>query len=331
MPAEIKFAGRVARPYRPIVPNALVRGQSGQYRILREFVSQGGMSKLYEVQSPADGRALLLKQLMDCSAHPLELRQELATRFLRETMVLRQLAPLNDPRFVKLIDYDPDPAPDFYVMEKVPEAVPLSVAIANWGYLTPDLSLKIMSRVVGALYKLSTLSLFRSQPLGFSHRDIKPDNILFSVVNKSIKRVVLIDLGIIRLPYSMLTALGSFRGTPGYCAPETIGSSASADQRSDVFSLGCVLHYLLLGRDAFDYSQSPDWQDRFYAFPRTVAADVKKLAAARPSHIPADVWSFMIKSLAPEPAARFASYADLYSGLCQAAWSSYQLPLPALG
>jgi eukaryotic-like serine/threonine-protein kinase len=308
---------------------SIVHAKNGTYKVACEFRSQGGMSKLYIVHDRNDN-ALLLKQLMDMSGHPPELREELTTRFMRETMVMQQLAPLKDPRFIHLVDYDPAPSPNYYIMELVPDSIDMAHAIADWGALNPALSVQVVGRTVGALYKLASLSAMRGQPLNFCHRDIKPDNILFSVPDGTIRRVVLIDLGIMRLPYSMLTALGSFRGTPGYCAPETIGASASADQRSDIFSLGCVLYFLVTGRDPFDFT-TDDWAARFHDFARNAATPIRQLYAGRPSEIPVELWNTIFTALNPEPASRYPSYVDFYQALDKLAGKLSGSALPALG
>ncbi|MFA5113245.1 MAG: hypothetical protein WC529_02990 [Candidatus Margulisiibacteriota bacterium] len=238
-------------PRPPITVGSVVKGAAGSYLVKRLF-AEGGMSRLFLVEDNA-GRSHLLKQIFNLASFPVETQADLSIRYLREIDALRSLSRNNDPRFVKLIDHDPSTPPDFYVMELLPNAQDLDKAMVEWGRVIPVLSAKIIGRVLGALDLLARVSASPGNYAKFAHRDIKPGNIMFCSEAGSIKRVILIDLGILRLPDLKLTATGQYFGTPNYSAPETILYGASiADQRSDIFSLGAVLYYLLVGREAFD-------------------------------------------------------------------------------
>src|SRR5207248_1094002 len=99
------------------------------------------------------------------------------------------------------------------------------------------------------------------------HRDIKPGNLMLipgreagkpdSVLQSTVK---ILDIGLGRalfdetggMPDNVdLTAEGSILGTPNYLAPEQARSSRSADIRSDIYSLGCVLYETLAGKPPF--------------------------------------------------------------------------------
>src|SRR2546430_10668752 len=89
------------------------------------------------------------------------------------------------------------------------------------------------------------LSYAHSQ--GFVHRDIKPENILLVE-----QHAVVADFGIARAVSAAggarVTSTGISVGTPGYMSPEQASGQQELDGRSDIFSLGCVLHEMLTGR-----------------------------------------------------------------------------------
>jgi predicted Ser/Thr protein kinase len=126
---------------------------------------------------------------------------------------------------------------------------------------------------------------------GVVHRDLKPENVLLT----SQGHVKVVDFGIASLDVEdgpRLTVEGAIIGTPGYMAPEQLAGGAG-DSRSDIYSLGVVLGEMLAGRHPMARGNRP-------AFPPGLDAIVTRC-------------------LQPDPAARFASAADLRWALAAAA------------
>lgn len=144
--------------------------------------------------------------------------------------------------------------------------------------------------------------------LGIVHRDIKPEN-LFLVEHAGLPSIKLLDFGISKIALtggdksSRLTGKLTL-GTPCYMSPEQIRSTASADPRSDLWSLGVVLYSLLTGREAFQADSVTE----------TCAAVLEKdpypLRAIRPE-IPEGLAEVVMKCLAKNPDARYADVAEL--------------------
>src|ERR1019366_4006058 len=96
---------------------------------------------------------------------------------------------------------------------------------------------------------------------GMVHRDIKPHNLMLTRKGQ----IKILDFGLARLASETraelglptgvdrpdLTKFGEIMGTPEFMAPEQITDASSADIRSDIYSLGCTLYYLLTGKAPF--------------------------------------------------------------------------------
>ncbi|WP_437598195.1 protein kinase [Sorangium sp. So ce590] len=138
------------------------------------------------------------------------------------------------------------------------------------------------------------------------HRDVKPDNIAFTV-DGSVK---VVDFSIAKvIPYEMRTTQRNVRlGTAAYMAPENLAGN-EADARFDVYSLGLVLWEMIAGRhpfrDAFDdRTKLVNWQ--FFADP----APLSEVAG-----LPAYVDEVIRRATAKQPAARYLSMAEMAQGM----------------
>jgi serine/threonine-protein kinase len=93
------------------------------------------------------------------------------------------------------------------------------------------------------------------------HRDVKPANIVVCRYGQDEDFVKVLDFGLVKRTGELargdakLTEAGGFAGTPAYGSPESAGGEGGeADPRSDLYSLGCVAHWLLTGRTVFEAS-----------------------------------------------------------------------------
>jgi serine/threonine-protein kinase len=158
---------------------------------------------------------------------------------------------------------------------------------------------------------------------GIIHRDLKPDNVMITADKKGGPLLKLLDFGIakevseVKESDRALTRPGSFLGTPEYMAPEQVYSAGSADARSDIFSLGVIVFEMLAGQRpvAGDDPQHISISYLTGAFTR--------LSDARPD-LPVDLVAAVHRAIAPQPADRFASVADL-----RAALAPFAPPRPA--
>src|SRR5213596_1505055 len=137
--------------------------------------------------------------------------------------------------------------------------------------------------------------------------DIKPENILFQAAH-----AVVSDFGIARAMTAAaagsLTATGIAIGTPGYMSPEQGGASARVDERSDIYSLGCVLYEMLAGEPPFTGPSAES------IVRQHLAAAPPRVSAMRAA-VPPAIEEAIVRALAKTPADRFATAADFVEAL----------------
>lgn len=213
---------------------------AGRY-ILRGLLGQGGMASVYLAHDTVLERLVAVKALhSDLSREP-----TFRERFRREA---RAVAKLNHVNIVSVHDSGEDTIDGavvpYIVMEYV-EGKPLRSVLkedqARFGAMPAEKALKITSAVLAALAE--------SHSMGLVHRDIKPSNIMLT--NRGVVKVM--DFGIARAVQSDATSVtrtGAVVGTPQYLAPEQ-ALGQGADERSDLYSVGCTLFELLAGVPPF--------------------------------------------------------------------------------
>ena len=138
---------------------------------------------------------------------------------------------------------------------------------------------------------------------GMVHRDIKPNNLMRTTVGgRTVVKVV--DFGLAKLAGEPgatsdtgLTQYGQVLGTPDYIAPEQIRNTSAADIRSDLYSLGCTLYYLLAGRPPFK------GESLFDLFEMHIHGEAPGLDRVREG-LPPGLAGVVARMMAKDPAAR---------------------------
>lgn len=246
-PASHQFAGELVRRgwLTDYQVQQLADGQSlvlGKY-LLIDRIGAGGMGEVFKARHRQLGRVVALKILRkERMAQP-----EALERFQRE---IQALAKLSHPNVVRAYDADEVGGQWFFTMEFV-EGIDLFRLVKQSGPLAVSLACNYARQ--------AALGLQHAYDLGVVHRDIKPSNLL----RDSEGVIKILDMGLARLQEppkgprrSSLTSL-KIIGTPDYIAPEQARNSTLADIRSDLYSLGCTLYYLLTGRVPFPGGKTP--------------------------------------------------------------------------
>ncbi len=273
----------------PDLPGLFLAALADRYTIEREL-GHGGNAVVYLAHDRKHDRRVALKVLLP------ELARSVRTeRFLREIEIAAQLT---HPHILPLYDSGEASGGLYYVMPYI-EGESLRERLEREQQLPVADALQIAREVADALAYAHQHDVV--------HRDIKPENILLEAGH-----AVVADFGIARALTAAsgqsVTASGIAVGTPGYMSPEQGAGSRHLDERSDIYSLGCVLYEMLAGQPPFT-GETPQ-----EILARHALVAVRPPRSQRPG-IPADVETAILVALEKRPADRFATVAEFAQAL----------------
>jgi TolB-like protein/Tfp pilus assembly protein PilF len=270
----------------------MTAGTFGHYEVV-EPLGSGGMGTVYRARDIRLGRDVAIKVLRQDTVWTAAARD----RLLREA---RAISSLNHPHICTVHDIGEQDGRTFIVMELVP-GTPLTHRLPRHG-LDPETAVRWGVQLADALE--------HAHQHGVIHRDVKPSNVVVTPSGV----VKLVDFGVAaRGPVdpSETTIFetadanaAALAGTPPYMAPEII-RGAAADARSDIWSLGVLLHEALSGKRPFD---GPTREDLTTAILRDAPAPL-------PAHVPREIATVVRKCLTKDPAARYERAGELRAAL----------------
>lgn len=204
----------------------------GSYRLVK-LLGQGKTCEIWDVERGADGQRLAMKLLWPGRHHT----RELIGQLKHEYAVGRAL---DHPNVIRTLEFVSTPEGTYLIMElfRAPNLKQwIQQGVERIAYLAEDI---IHAAAEGLRYV---------HDAGWVHRDVKPDNYLVSDAGQ----VKLIDFNLARKRRGGLARMfagSKVQGTQSYMSPEQIRGK-HVDERSDLYSLGCVVHELISGKPPF--------------------------------------------------------------------------------
>jgi tRNA A-37 threonylcarbamoyl transferase component Bud32 len=257
----------------------------GRYEILEE-IAAGGFATVYRARDTELGRVVALKVL-----HPHMARDpQYVERFLREA---RMAASISHSNVVTIHEVGREGNSHFIAMEYLPSS--LEDRLRRGRMPVPE-ALGIARQVA--------LALQAAHQQGVVHRDLKPQNIMFT--QDGTIRVT--DFGIARAAeLSTMTASGMVLGTPSYMSPEQ-AQGQRVDARSDIYPLGCVLYQMLTG--TLPFQSSTTWE----VIRQHIEAAPRQLRQLR-ADVPAAVEQLASRCLEKDPNRRYQTAGELAAAI----------------
>ena len=259
---------------------------AGRYRIVRTL-GRGGMGVVYQAEDARLKRYVALKFLAgELSAHA-----QARTRFLREAQAA---AALDDPHVCTVYEAGEDQGRAYIAMAFI-DGPTLRDRIAQ-GPLAIDEAVAIARGVAAGLAA--------AHARGVVHRDVKPGNVMLA----GPRLAKITDFGLARMESgSQSTKTAGVAGTPAYMSPEQ-AQGLPTDQRTDIWSFGCVLYEMLAGRSPFATSSG---QVDVFAI---VHGPAPSVTAFRPD-VPASLAAVLEGCLEPDLRRRYQNASNLLADL----------------
>lgn len=270
----------------------------GKYRVLRKL-GEGGMGVVYAAEHVELGGQAAIKVLL---AEWIK-EQEIVKRFFNEA---RAAARIRHRGIVEIYDFGHREDGSAYIIMEYLDGEDLFRRMRKRGRIPPAHAIHFALQICSALEAAHKHNVI--------HRDLKPGNV-FLVPDPQVpggERIKLLDFGIAKVqiegdPSAVMTRAGSLMGTPTYMAPEQCTGATNVDQRSDVYSVGCMLFEMLCGRPPF------------VGQPTDVMVAKMRDEPPPPSSLQPEVWpeldAVVQKALARKPEDRYQSAAQLEEAL----------------
>ncbi|MBN2303152.1 MAG: serine/threonine protein kinase, partial [Anaerolineae bacterium] len=256
----------------------------GPYRITDQ-IGQGGMATVYKAYHANLDRYVAFKVLHQAFLED----SNFLERFKREAQIV---AKLEHPHIVQVYDFADHEGQPYLIMKFI-EGETLKAQLKRES-LPLDLTIQMLEAVANALTY--------AHEGGILHRDIKPSNIMLDTHNTP----YIADFGLARIAQAGESTLSQdmMLGTPQYISPEQARGDQNLGPGTDIYSLGVVIYEMMVGRVPFS-------ADTPFAIIHDHIYKPLPLPSKVNPEVPVEVERVLLKALAKEPAARYASAVDM--------------------
>ena len=205
-----------------------------RYELLEE-IGRGGMGTVFAGRDLVEGRPCAIKVLREDTALDPQGRE----RFEREARTPQRIG---HPGLVQVYDAFVDEKGRMVLVMELLRGESLREILGGSAPMERKLAV-----ILGALEPLAAV-----HGAGYVHRDLKPDNIFVATDGDGVRRVMILDFGIVRdTRATVLTQTGVIVGSVDYISPEQAHSAREVLPSSDVFSVGVVLYEICAGERPF--------------------------------------------------------------------------------
>ncbi len=276
----------------------------GKYLLVRRL-AVGGMGQIWLARNAMTDAEVALKVLRpdaapdaDATGDDADLRRahsvDVEPRFRHEAKLGAMLSHRN---IVRIFDFIEEPDGSLVLVMELLRGETLADRIAERGTLSPVEAVAILVPILSALE--------HAHEVGVVHRDLKPANIMLAVDPDGHVTPKLLDFGIAKVPVGGVHTLeGGVLGTPRYMSPEQIRADDKIDGRSDLFTIGILLHEMLAGSSPFAASS-----------PSASLAAVLETQLDPDPRIDPRLWLVLQRALAKRAYERFATASELAQSL----------------
>ncbi|MDC0295259.1 serine/threonine protein kinase [bacterium] len=279
----------------PAAVAQVLLGQHLNHFLLEALIGGGGMGAVFRAHDDQLDRTVAIKVIPFVGDDP-----DLRRRFRNEA---QSAAKLDHPKIARVFDVGSQADWHYIVFEYI-EGINIRDLVRKSGVLSVDDAVLFTSQLGDALQHASNR--------GIVHRDIKPSNVL--ITNED--GIKLVDMGLARsanLDFSEdMTASGVTLGTFDYISPEQATDPRDADLRSDLYSLGCTLYFMLTGSPPYP---GGTMLQKLLSHGNAPPPDVRKL---RPQ-VSDSLAAVVEKMLAKKPSDRYQTAHDLMADLREVA------------